>query len=361
MAEPAHNPTPIVEIAGREVGAGRPCFVIAEAGVNHNGDSALAHQLVDAARDAGADAVKFQMFRADSLVTAEAEKAGYQKASTKSGGAQLDMLRALELDEETHAALKRHCDEAGLLYLCTPYDEESADALDRLGVAAYKVGSTDTANIPFLRHIAATGRPVILSTGMSTLEDVEVAMDALGGPGGNGRTVVLHCTSEYPAPFAESNLRAMAALVTATGCPVGFSDHTEGPGAAPYAVALGACCIEKHFTLDRSMEGPDHQASLEPDVFRELVREIRIVEAALGDGIKRVMPSEAANVAHVRKSVVARVAISAGTVIRADMLAAKRPGTGLEPQWIDRIAGRRAARDIAVDEQLDQASVNWDE
>lgn len=351
--------TSLVRIADRLVGAGQPCLVIAEAGVNHNGDMALAHRLIDEAKAVGADVVKFQMFIPREIATAEAPKARYQVETTGIGGNQLAMLQKLELSGEQHAELKAHCDEAGAIYLCTPYEEASADLLERLDVAAYKIASTDTSNIPFLRHIAAKGRPVLLSTGMSTLGEVEEAVIALGALGGNGKTVILHCLSEYPAPLDETNLRAMASLQRAFGCPVGYSDHTEGIGATPWAVALGACCIEKHFTLDRGMEGPDHRASLEPAQMAELVKTIRQVEAALGDGIKRPMPSEIANKARMQKSVVARRPVAAGDVIDGSALAAKRPGTGLPPAWIDRIAGKRAARAIAADEILTLASVDW--
>jgi N-acetylneuraminate synthase len=339
------------------IGQGKPCYVIAEAGVNHNGDPALAHALVDAAHAAGADAVKFQAFVTEELVTARAAKAAYQTVTT-GGGTQFAMLKALELDGARHAELKTHCESLGLAYLCTPYDDPSAAMLDRLGVAAYKVASTDTDNIPFLRTLAATGRPVILSTGMATLGELEASVDALRC-GGCPWLALLHCTAEYPAPAADSNLRAMETLRRAFALPVGFSDHTEGMAVAPLAVALGAVIIEKHFTLDRAMAGPDHRASCDPAGLAALVAAVRQAEAALGDGIKRPAPSEAGNKARMRKSLVARRDIAAGTEITAAHLTCKRPADGLEPQWFDRVLGRRAARDIAADEQIGLDAVVW--
>jgi N,N'-diacetyllegionaminate synthase len=346
-----------MKIADR-VGPDRPCLVIAEAGVNHNGDMALAHKLIDAARATGADAVKFQAFVTEELVTMHAEKAGYQHVTT-GGGSQFAMLKALELDGAQHAALKAHCDAANIGYLCTPYDDPSIEMLDRLGVDAFKVASTDTDNVPFLRNLAAKGRPVLLSTGMADVAELEASVRALRDAPARPWIALLQCTSEYPAPIGDCNLRAMETMRRAFGCPVGFSDHTEGTGAAPLAVALGACIVEKHFTLDRAMKGPDHRASLDPAGFAALVTAVREAEAALGDGIKRPAASEVANKAHMRKSLVARRAIAAGHMIVTDDLACKRPGTGLPPQWFDRMIGRRAARDIAADEQIELGSVAW--
>lgn len=348
-----------VEIAGRPVGPGAPCFVIAEAGVNHNGDADTALRLVEAAADAGADAVKFQSFVAADLVTAAAPKAAYQERTTGAVGGQLEMLEALELTVDDHRRLKAACAARGVVYLCTPYEEASADMLERLDVAAYKIASTDTTNLPFLRHVAARRRPVILSTGMASLGEAEAAVETLRAHGADGRIVVLHCTSEYPAPFASLNLRAMDTMARAFGCPVGFSDHTPGVGAAPWAVALGACMVEKHFTLDRNLPGPDHRASMEPAELAELVATLRRVEAALGDGVKRPAPVERENRERMRKSLVARRPIAAGAVICAADLTAKRPGTGLDPAWSDRVAGRRAARDIPVDGIVTLACVDW--
>lgn len=350
-----------VRINQRVVGVGHPCFIIAEAGVNHNGDIDLAHRLIDAAAEAGADAVKFQSFVTEELITPEAPKAGYQVETTGEPGSQYKMLKPLELSADEQAELKAHCEQVGILYLCTPYENTSVDMLDRMDVVAFKIASTDITNIPFLRYIAEKGRPVILSTGMSTLGEVEQAVNTLRAKGLDGKIVMLHCTAEYPAPVSETNLRAILTMQLAFGCPVGFSDHTPGIGASPWAVAVGACMIEKHFTLDRNMVGPDHRASLEPDELANLVRTVRDVEAALGDGVKQPMPSELPNKPLMQKSLVARRHIRAGETIGSDALTCKRPGFGLLPSWFDRVVGKRAAVDIPKDGILTLSSVDWSE
>lgn len=350
-----------VRISNRLVGPGRPCFIIAEAGVNHNGDMRLAHRLIDAAAKAGADAVKFQSFVTEELITPEAPKAGYQVETTGEPDSQYKMLKALELSADQQAELKAHCEQVGILYLCTPYENMSIDMLDRMDIAAFKIASTDTTNIPFLRYVASKGRPVILSTGMSTLGEVEQAVNTLCAAGLDDKVIILHCTSEYPAPVGEANLRAILTMQQAFHCPVGFSDHTPGVDVSPWAVAVGACLIEKHFTLDRNMVGPDHRASLEPDHLLALVRAVRDVEAALGDGVKRPMPSELANKPLMQKSLVARHNIRAGDTITSDDLTCKRPGFGLAPSWFDRIVGKRAAMDIPKDGVLTLSSVGWSE
>lgn len=339
---------PGVVIGGRRVGPGAPCLVIAEAGVNHNGDPETALALVRAAAQAGACAVKFQAFRADKLVSAEAPACAYQRRNLGGSPSQRDMLRALELDEAAHAACKALCEELGLLYLCTPFERESADFLESLGVAAYKISSGDLDNHPFLRHVAAKGRPMILSTGMARLGEVEAAVEAARGPG----LVLLQCTTEYPADPAQANLRAMATLATAFAVPAGLSDHTPGIEVALAATALGACVIEKHFTLDRSLPGPDHKASLDPEGLRALVRGVRLVEAALGDGVKRPSPQEAATARLVRKSLVAARDIPKGTILTEDMVTAMRPANGLPPGRLCAVIGRAAVRDIARHEPL---------
>ena len=341
------------------IGQGNPCFIIAEAGVNHNGDMKLAHKLIDAAAEAGADAVKFQSFVTEDLVTPEAQKAKYQVETTGQNGGQFAMLKKLELSKDQQKELKIHCDEAGILYLCTPYEERSADLLEKISVAAYKIASTDTTNIPFLRYLARKDIPVLLSTGMSSLGEVEEAVNELKLHGLNGKIIILQCTSEYPAPVNEINLRAMKTMELAFGCPIGFSDHTPGIGASPWAVAAGACVVEKHFTLDRNMIGPDHRTSIEPKELAELVRTIRDVEAALGDGIKRPMPSELPNKTRMQKSLVATRLIPVGeTILEAD-LACKRPGSGLPPKWFDRVVGKKAAKQIQKEETLELNSIIW--
>lgn len=348
-----------VKIGDTWVGDGQPCFIIAEAGVNHNGDMNLAFRLIDAAAHAGAHAVKFQSFITEELITPQAPKAGYQVETTGQAGSQYPMLKALELSADQHAALQDYCQASGILYLCTPYERTSADMLDRMDVAAYKIASTDTTNLPFLAYIARKNRPVILSTGMSSLGEVEQAIEVLERGGLEHKLVLLQCTSEYPAPVEEVNLKAILTLQQAFGYPVGFSDHTQGIGASPWAVVLGAAVIEKHFTLDRNLPGPDHRASLEPDELAELVRTVRQVQAALGDGIKRPMPSEIANKPRMQKSLVARRTIQAGETISAEDLTCKRPGTGLPPSFFDRVVGRRAARSIAADEMIALSAIDW--
>lgn len=350
-----------MQIGTRLVGPEESCFIIAEAGVNHNGKIHLAHKMIESAAKAGADAIKFQCFITENLITPDAPKASYQVQTTSKSDCQYEMLKALELGPRQQKELKVHCEEAGILYLCTPYDIASVDALDEMDIAAFKIASTDTNNTPFLRHIAAKGRPVLLSTGFSGLGEVEQAFAALQEKGLQGKIVVLHCTSEYPAPLNEVNLRAILTMQQAFACPVGFSDHTVGIGASPWAVAVGACVIEKHFTLDRKMKGPDHRASIEPDDLSTLVRTIRDVEAALGDGVKRPMPSEIENKLRMQKSLVARHNIHAGAIIRAGDLTAKRPGIGLPPLWFDRVVGKRAAKDIPANSILDLSSVTWTE
>jgi N-acetylneuraminate synthase len=348
-----------VQIGKFQIGPGNPCFIIAEAGVNHNGDINLAHQLIDFAAKADADAVKFQSFVTEDLVTAQAQKARYQVETTGQNGGQFSMLKSLELSKDQQKELKTHCDENGILYFCTPYERKSADLLEKIGVAAYKIASTDTTNIPFLRYIARKGIPVILSTGMSSLGEVEEAVNELKLHGLDGKIIILQCTSEYPVPVTEINLRAMKTMELAFGCPVGFSDHTLGIGASPWAVAAGACVVEKHFTLDRNMTGPDHQTSIEPKELTDLVRTIRDVETALGDGIKQRMPSELPNKTRMQKSLVATRSIPAGETIQEADLTCKRPGNGLPPKWFDRVVGRKAAKEIQKEEMLELDSIIW--
>jgi N-acetylneuraminate synthase len=349
----------VIHIDGREIGGDHACLVIAEAGANHNGDLSRAHDLIDAAAAAGADAVKFQSFVTEELVTRSALKAAYQQETTSGSQAQFEMLKTLEIAPAQQRELMAHCRECGVVFLSTPYDWPSADALDALGISAFKVASTDTTNVPFLEFLAAKGRPILLSTGMCDLGEVEAAVRACRA-GGPAPLVLLHCTSEYPAPVAESNLRAMETLRRAFACPVGFSDHTPGIGVAPWAVAVGACVLEKHFTLDRTLPGPDHRASLEPAELAELVRTVRAVEAALGDGVKRPVPSELRNKPVMQKSIVARRDIAAGEVLAADALTCKRPATGLPPAYWSRVVGRRAARAIGADEPLTLGAVAWE-
>ncbi len=341
----------VLQIGDRTVGLGQPCFIIAEAGVNHNGDVELARRLIDAATQAGADAVKFQTFKAESVVTAAAPKAAYQKQGTAAEESQLDMIKRLELPLQAFADLQRYAARRGIMFLSTPFDYDSADYLDRIGVPAIKVPSGELTNLPFLAHLARKGKPLIVSTGMSTLVEVGEAVGTIQAAG-DPPLVLLHCVSNYPARAGDVNLRAMTAMAQTFHVPVGYSDHVLGNEVSLAAVAMGACIIEKHFTLDRALPGPDHQASMEPDQLAALVLGIRTVEAALGDGCKRPAAAEAGTAAVARKSLVAARAIAAGTVLTADMIVVKRPGTGLSPGMLPAVVGRAARRPIAQDALL---------
>jgi N,N'-diacetyllegionaminate synthase len=334
-----------IEIGQHMVGPGNPCFVIAEAGVNHNGDLDLGRELVRAAANAGANAVKFQTFSAERLVTPSAPKAAYQVERTDPAESQQGMLKHLELGKREHQELMKECERSGILFLSSPFDEQSADLLEELGVVAFKVPSGEITNLPYLRHLANKGRCMIVSTGMSDLDEVSTAVAAIRDAA-QVPMVLLHCVSLYPAAAAGTNLRAMDTMRNAFGVPVGYSDHTEGFAVALAAVALGADVIEKHLTTDRQLPGPDHAASLEPAEFRTLVAAIRDVEAARGDGVKRPLPEEAETAAVARKSVVAAVDIPAGTLITREMLAVKRPGTGMPPSRLESVVGHRARRAI---------------
>lgn len=330
-----------IRVAGRVLGPGHPCFVIAEAGVNHNGDLDLAHQLVEIAAGAGADAIKFQTFRADRLVTRQASKAPYQIDRTGAGESQFEMLRRLELSESAHRDLMKHSQSKGVLFMSTPFDEASADLLDTLGVALYKVPSGEITNLPFLTHIARKGKPMVVSTGMASLGEVEAAVQTIEAAGNDG-LVLLHCVSNYPAAAQDVNLRAMLTLAGAFGTPVGYSDHTLGMEVALGAVAMGACVIEKHFTIDRKLPGPDHAASAEPAELRAFVAGIRTIESALGDGRKRAAAAELSTAAVARKSLIAAHEIPAGAVLTPEAIAIKRPGTGLPPAMLSYLVGRKA-------------------
>jgi N,N'-diacetyllegionaminate synthase len=343
----------------RVIGEGLPVLVIAEAGVNHNGDMQLAHQLIDAAVATGADVVKFQSFVTEEIATAAAPKAGYQRLTTDTQESQFRMLKSLELSEKQHLELQAHCREAGIVYLSTPYDLTSLDSLDRQGVAGFKIASTDTTNLPFLEAVGEKKRPVILSTGMSAMDEVEEAVAALQKSGAD--FCLLHCTSEYPAPLDELNLRAIATLRDKFNCVVGFSDHAEGIDAATWAVAMGACVIEKHFTLDRTLAGPDHAASIEPTEMARMISKIRQLERSLGSGVKTPTASELANKPLMQKSLVAIRPIAAGEQIRREDLTCKRPGTGLRPSMLGKVIGKRAALEIKPDQVLTHESVVWDE
>jgi N,N'-diacetyllegionaminate synthase len=329
-------------------------LIIAEAGVNHNGDPALAKKLIDVAAEAGADLVKFQTFSADRLVTRTAAKADYQNRTTDSKESQHEMLRRLELTTEMHKELIAHCAARGIGFFSTGFDIESVDLLVGLGQDRFKIPSGEITNLPYLRHIGRMGKPVILSTGMAEMEEIQAAIDALEEAGTPRTNVtVLHCTTEYPTPMGEVNLRAMLSIQNAFGVEVGYSDHTRGIEVAIAAVALGATVIEKHFTLDRILPGPDHKASLEPEELKAMVAAIRNIEIALGDGIKRLTPSEAGNRPIARKSLVASRGIRKGEVFSVENIATKRPGTGISPMRWDAVIDLRAPRDFSQDELIE--------
>jgi N,N'-diacetyllegionaminate synthase len=329
-------------------------LIIAEAGVNHNGSLDLAMRLVRAAADAGADLVKFQTFVATRLVAAHAAKADYQRDTTDKDESQLEMVRKLELSMADHERLVVECGKHGIGFFSTAFDVQSLDDLMTLGLDRIKIPSGEITNLPYLRRVASYAKPVLLSTGMATLGDVEAAVDVLEAGGIPRSTItVLHCNTEYPTPFEDVNLRAMANLGRALGVAFGYSDHTAGIEIPIAAVALGARVIEKHFTLDRSLPGPDHRASLEPQELEAMVRGIRNVELAMGDGVKRPTPSEAKNRPIARKSIVAAVPIRAGEVFSETNLAAKRPGTGISPMRWDEVIGRAAPRAFATDELIE--------
>lgn len=329
-------------------------LIIAEAGVNHNGSEELAHELIDAAVDAGADVVKFQTFRAAALSSHIAPKAEYQRGGTEHDETQIDMLRKLELSEDSFRALAAHCAQRNIGFLSTPFDIESVEMLANMGVATFKIPSGEIVNLPYLRKVGSYGRKIILSTGMSTLGEVESAVEVLEQAGTpRSRITLLHCTTEYPAPYAEVNLRVMQTLAAVfPGMDVGYSDHTLGIDIPIAAVALGAKVIEKHFTLDKGLPGPDHSMSLEPGGLRQMVLGIRRVEVALGNGAKSVTPSELRNRAVVRKSIVAACRIKAGEVLTPYNLTTKRPGTGLSPMLWDTLIGTPAPRNLEPDELL---------
>ena len=328
-------------------------FIIAEAGVNHNGNLAMALELVDVAAAAGADAVKFQTFVADALVTQAALQADYQMQNTGKVESQYDMLKRLELRESDTLAIMASCVKRGISFLSTPFDAHSIELLHRLGMTTYKIPSGELTNVPYLRHVARYAEQIILSTGMATLAEVEAGLQTLLDMGiSRDQVTLLHATTEYPCPMIEVNLRAMSTLQQAFGVTVGYSDHTQGIEIPVAAVALGARVIEKHFTLDRQLPGPDHKASLEPDELAAMVKAIRHVELAMGDGIKQPTASERKNKPIARKSLVAVCRIRQGELLTEHNVTVKRPGTGISPMRWDEVIGQVAQRDYQVDELI---------
>ena len=329
-------------------------FIIAEAGVNHNAELSLAYKLIDAAILAGADAVKFQAAIPELVTTGYAEKAIYQKASSGTKESQLEMIQKIHFSLENYDLLKKYCDEKEIIFFSTAFDLVSLEYIEKLGQPYHKIPSGEITNLPYLRNIGGFNKPIILSTGMATLKEIEAALNVLTQAGSRlDRITVLHCNTEYPTPMHDVNLRAMCAIRDAFGVAVGYSDHTLGIEVAVAAVALGATIIEKHFTLDRDLPGPDHKASLEPDKLKEMVISIRNIEEALGCTIKEPSPSEEKNKVIARKSLVAACAIRKGEVLDKTNITIKRPGTGLSPMCWDEVLGQTASKDFEPDELIE--------
>jgi len=324
-------------------------FIIAEAGVNHNGSLDLAYQLIDVAKDAGADAVKFQTFKAENVVSKLADKAEYQKKTTGSDKSQLEMIKKLEISSEDFVKIKKYCDKREIMFLSTPFDHQSIDFLYDL-VDIYKIPSGEIINYPYLKYIAAKNKPIIMSTGMANLGEIEEAINTIRSVNSEAQISLLHCTTNYPTPYEEVNLKAMQTLAAVFKLPVGYSDHTLGIEVPVAAVAMGAKIIEKHFTLDKKLPGPDHKASLEPNELKEMVKAIRNIEVTLGDGIKEPNKSEIEIMKVARRSLIATRDIRAGEIIKESDITIKRPGTGILPKFKEIIIGMKLVNDIRQDE-----------
>ncbi|MDN5067870.1 N-acetylneuraminate synthase [Aliarcobacter butzleri] len=328
-------------------------FIIAEAGVNHNGSIDLAKKLIDVASESGVDAVKFQTFKAENLVSKNAQKADYQKQTTDKNESQFDMIKKLELDVDTHKELMAYCKSKNIMFLSTPFDHSSIDLLSDLGLEIFKIPSGEITNLPYLRHIGRLNKKVILSTGMADNGEIEDALDVLIAAGTKKENItVLHANTMYPTPMEDVNLKAMVTIGNTFDVAFGYSDHTLGIEVDIAAVAMGACCIEKHFTLDKTMEGPDHKASLEPDELKAMVKAIRNIELALGSCVKKPSKSEIPNIQIARKSIVAKMDIKKGELLFEDNLTIKRPGNGINPMRWDEIVGSIATKDYKEDELI---------
>jgi len=328
-------------------------FIIAEAGVNHNGSIKLAKELIDVAVESGADAVKFQTFKAESLVSRTAEKADYQKKTTDSSESQFDMIKKLELDVSGHKELLVYCQRKNIIFLSTPFDHDSVNLLNQLGLRIFKIPSGEITNLPYLRHVGSLDKQVILSTGMSNLQEVKDALVVLISAGTRKENItVLHANTMYPTPMEDVNLNAMLTIQKECGVAIGYSDHTLGIEVDVAAVAMGASVIEKHFTLDKNMEGPDHKASLEPDELKAMVKAIRNIERALGSPIKQPSPSEQPNMAVARKSLIAKIDIKQGEQFTENNLTIKRPGTGISPMRWDEVIGQTAQKNYLADDLI---------
>ena len=328
-------------------------FIIAEAGVNHNGSLDLAKKLIDVASESGANAVKFQTFKAEKLVSKNAQKADYQKQTTNKTESQFDMIKKLELDMDTHKELIAYCETKNIMFLSTPFDHDSIELLNDLGLEIFKIPSGEITNLPYLRHIGKLDKKVILSTGMANIGEIEDALNILINAGTRKENItVLHANTEYPTPMEDVNLKAMVTIGNTFDIAFGYSDHTLGIEVDIAAVALGASCIEKHFTLDCTMEGPDHKASLEPDELKAMVKAIRNIELALGSSVKKPSKSEIPNMQIARKSIVAKTEIKKGDKLSEENITIKRPGSGINPMRWDEIVGTIATKDYKEDELI---------
>lgn len=328
-------------------------FIIAEAGVNHNGSTELAKKLIDVAVHSGADAIKFQTFKAENLVSKKAQKAEYQKQTTDSKESQFEMIKKLELDVDTHQALMAYCAEKNILFLSTPFDHDSINLLNKLGLDIFKIPSGEITNLPYLKQIGALNKQVILSTGMANLGEIEAALAVLVSAGTQRKRItVLHANTMYPTPMEDVNLKAMQTIGQAFDIAYGYSDHTLGIEVDIAAVAMGASVIEKHFTLDKTMEGPDHKASLEPDELKAMVKAIRNIELALGSRVKQVSNSERPNMAVARKSLIAKIDIKQGEQFTENNLTIKRPGAGISPMRWDEVIGQTAQKNYLADDLI---------
>ena len=328
-------------------------FIIAEAGVNHNGSIKLAKELIDVAVESGADAVKFQTFKAENLVSKDAQKADYQKQTTDATESQFDMIKKLELDVDTHKELIAHCQKKDIMFLSTPFDHESINLLSDLGLQIFKIPSGEITNLPYLRHIGSLGKKVVLSTGMSNLKEVGDALNILINAGTSKDNItVLHANTMYPTPMEDVNLNAMLTIQKEFDVDIGYSDHTLGIEVDIAAVAMGASCIEKHFTLDKTMDGPDHKASLDSEELKAMVVAIRNIEKALGSSEKKPSPSETVNIDVARKSIVANCAIKKGDILSEKNISTKRPGIGINPMKWDDVLGGIAIKNYQKDELI---------
>jgi N,N'-diacetyllegionaminate synthase len=331
----------------------RKTIIIAEAGVNHNGSIELAKKLISVASNAKVDFVKFQTFITEDNITRNAEKAEYQKGHTDLDESQFEMIKKLELDKSAHDELIKHCEKEGIRFLSTAFDHDSIDLLDELNILLFKIPSGEITNLPYLRHVGRMGKPIIMSTGMSTLDEVRDALNILIESGAEKEQItILHCNTEYPTPMKDVNLKAMLTIRDELGVNIGYSDHTLGIEVPIAGVAMGATIIEKHFTLDRALPGPDHAASLEPEELKAMVAAIRNIEKAMGDGIKKPSPSETKNISVARKSIVAKMPIKKGELFTEENLTVKRPGTGLSPMGWDTILNQKSNFDFNTDELI---------